>query len=221
MPRIARVVVPGIPHHVTQRGNYQQVVFLNDNDREQYLIWIKEYSNRCSLKIWVYTLMDNHVHFIVVPQEPDSMARTFNQAHMRYSQYFNRRMKKRGHLWQGRFYSCPLDNVHLCVAVRYVENNSVRVRLVKRAEDYLWSSALSHVQGVKDSISSDDFPLLKEIADWREYLTISDKEVLVEGLRRCTLTGRPSGSKSFVKGIEKQLGRILLPQPRGRPRKRK
>ena len=194
MPRIARVVVPGIPHHVTQRGNYQQLVFLNDDDREQYLIWIKEYSNRCRLKIWAYSLMDNHVHFIVVPQEPDSMARTFNQAHMRYSQYFNRRIKKRGHLWQGRFYSCPLDDVYLYVAVRYVENNSVRAGLVRRAEDYAWSSALSHVQGVKDSILSDDFQLLKEIADWREYLTISDKEDLVEGLRRCTLTGRPSGS---------------------------
>ncbi|GAH68162.1 unnamed protein product, partial [marine sediment metagenome] len=77
-----------------------------------------------------------------------------------------------------------MDDVHLYVAVRYVENNSVRAGLAKRAEDYPWSSALSHVQGVKDSILSDDFPLLKEIADWREYLTISDKEVLVEGLRR-------------------------------------
>ena len=219
MPRIARVVVPGIPHHMTQRGNYGQIVFREDEEREQYLQWIKEYSDRNSLKVWAYSLMDNHVHFIVVPRREDSMAKTFNQAHMRYSQYYNRRMRKRGHLWQGRFYSCPLDDVHLYAAVWYVENNSVRVGLVKRAENYLWSSALSHVKGVKDSILSDDFPLLKEIPNWREYLSISDKEVLIQELRRCTLTGRPSGSESFVKSIEAQLGRSLLPQPRGRPRK--
>jgi len=132
--------------------------------------------------------------------------KTFNQAHMRYSQYINWKMGKSGHLY---------------AAVRYVENNSVRAGLVRRAEDYPWSSALSHVEGIKDPILSDDFPLLKEIADWREYLSISDNEVLVEELRRCTLTGRPSGDKSFVKRIEKQLDRSLLAQPRGRPRKKR
>lgn len=219
MPRIARVVVPNIPHHVTQRGNYQQIIFQNKNDREQYLEWIKQYSRKYILKIWAYCLMDNHVHFIVVPQNLDSMARTFNQAHMRYSQYFNLREKKRGHLWQGRFYSCPLDEVHLYAAVRYVERNPVRARLVKQAEDYPWSSALSHISKINDPIISNDLPLLQEIANWREYLSTPDEERMIQQIRSCTFTGRPAGSESFVKEIEELVGRVLVPQPRGRPRK--
>ena len=221
MPRIARVVVPGIPHHITQRGNYQQVVFREDEDREQYLQWVKEYSNRYYLTVWGYCLMDNHVHFIAVPQNSDSLARTFNQAHMRYSQYYNHMMRRRGHLWQGRFYSCPLDEAHLYAGLRYVERNSVRAGLVKRAEDYRWSSALSHIEGLDDPILSSDLPLLKEITDWREYLSKPDDKVIIERLRRCTSTGRPMGSASFVKKIEGLLGRVLVPQPIGRPRKTK
>lgn len=219
MPRIARVVVPDLPHHVTQRGNYQQIVFRRDEDRNQYLLWIKKYSNRCGLKIWAYCLMDNHVHFIVVPQRPDSMARTFNQAHMRYSEYFNRKMGKRGHLWQGRFYSCPLDETHHYAAVRYVENNPVRAGLVERGEDYPWSSAPNHVEGMSSPVLSDDLPLLREIANWREYLSMSDEESMVKHIRRCTSTGRPAGDDSFTRRIERLLGRALTPEPIGRPRK--
>jgi putative transposase len=221
MPRIARVVVPGIPHHITQRGNYGQVVFGEDEDRVRYLQWVREYSNRYYLTVWGYTLMDNHVHFIAVPQNSDSLARTFNQAHMRYSQYYNHRMRRRGHLWQGRFYSCPLDEAHLYSGLRYVERNAVRAGLVERAEDYRWSSALSHIEGLDDPILSNDLPLLEEITDWREYLSEPEDEVIIERLRRCTSTGRPMGSASFVKEIEGLLGRVLVPHPIGRPRKTK
>ncbi len=219
MPRIARVVVVGIPHHVTQRGNYQQIVFRDDEDRNRYLALMKEYSNKCGLRIWAYCLMGNHIHFVAVPQSSDSMARTFNQAHMCYSQYFNRRTGRRGHLWQGRFYSCPLDETHHYAAVRYVENNPVRAGLVRRGEDYSWSSALSHVAGISDPILSHDLPLLREISDWREYLSISDEEAMIEYVRECTVTGRPAGSDSFTRRIERLLGRILVPEPVGRPRK--
>ena len=112
-PRIARIVILGIAYHIMQRGNYQQELFHSDADREQYLLLIKQYSDRYSLKFWAYCLMDNHVHFIVVPEKVDSMVKTFNQDHMRYLQYVNRREGKRGHQWQGRFYSCPLDDAHL------------------------------------------------------------------------------------------------------------
>ena len=86
MPRIARVVAVGIPHHITQRGNYRQDVFLDDSDRRKYLLWIQEYSQKYHLNILVYCLMRNHAHFIAIPQKEDSLARTFNTAHMRYSQ---------------------------------------------------------------------------------------------------------------------------------------
>ena len=98
MARMARIIVPNIPHHLTQRGNYRQIVFDTNNDRVQYLSWIKEYSERYGLKVWAYCLMDNHVHFIVVPSDTDSLAKTFNQAHMRYSQYHNEKIGQRGHL---------------------------------------------------------------------------------------------------------------------------
>ena len=187
MPRIARAVAIDIPHHVTQRGNYQQIVFQDKVDRDHYLSWIKEYSEKCGLKIWAYCLMDNHVHFVVVPLKSDSLSRTFNQAHMRYSQYFNRRMKQKGHLWQGRFYSCALDETHLYCAVRYVERNPVRVGLVSLAEEYLWSSASSHANRTNNSFLSDDMPLLKEIQDWKEYLSGFEEEETLEYIRRCTL----------------------------------
>jgi len=219
MPRIARAVALDIPHHVTQRGNYQQIVFLDNEDRDHYLAWIKEYSKKCGLKIWAYCLMDNHVHFIVVPSKEDSLARTFNQAHMRYSQYFNRRMKQKGHLWQGRFYSCALDEAHLYCAVRYVERNPVRVGLAKQAEDYPWSSALSHTSKANNSLLSDDLPLLKDITDWKEYLSSFEEEEALEYIRRCTLNGRPAGSEGFMNRIEGLLSRSLKQRPVGRPKK--
>ncbi|MBU2599286.1 transposase, partial [bacterium] len=188
MARIARIIIPDIPYHLTQRGNYRQTVFRSEDDREQYLLWIREYSKRYGVKIWAYCLMDNHVHFIVVPEGSESIARLFNQAHMRYSQYFNRKIGQRGHLWQGRFYSCPLDGVHLYTAIRYVERNPVRTGLVERAEDYPWSSALSHVKGITDSLLSNDLPLVKEIVDWKGYLSCTEDEIMITQIRRCSST---------------------------------
>ncbi|HHT9117847.1 MAG TPA: transposase [Candidatus Hypogeohydataceae bacterium YC38] len=109
MPRIARAVAPDYPHHVTQRGNYQQTVFEDKEDRMQYLYWLKEYSRKYDLRIWAYCLMSNHVHFICVPGNADSLSKTFNTLHMRYSQHINRKKGMKGHLWQGRFFSCILD----------------------------------------------------------------------------------------------------------------
>jgi len=171
MPRNARIVAPGFPHHITQRGNYRQKVFENDADRKKYLALIKEYSGKYGLKIWAYCLMVNHVHFIAVPSSADSLSKTLRQANTFYSAYFNRKMEQTGHLWQGRYYSCVLDEPHLVTAVRYVENNPVRAGLVSKAEDYLWSSAAGHVYGVNDPLLSEDLPLLNMITDWREYPT--------------------------------------------------
>lgn len=138
MPRIARAVAVDYPHHITQRGNYRQPVFETDEDYVRYLEWLKLYSSKYSLKIWAYCLMGNHIHFIAVPMEQDSMAKTFNTLHMRYAQYFNMRNKTAGHLWQGRFYSCVLDERHVYAGIRYVENNPVRAHIVGKARLYRW-----------------------------------------------------------------------------------
>ena len=171
MPRISRVVAVGHPHHVTQRGNYRQTVFETDQDYLLYLDWLKTYCQKYSLKMWAYCLMGNHVHFITVPMEEDSLARVFNTLHMRYSQYINDRRNARGHLWQGRFFSCVLDERHLYAGVKYVENNPVRAGIARKADAYRWSSARAHVRKIADPVLSGDCYLEKKIKDWSEYLS--------------------------------------------------
>lgn len=220
MPRIARAVAPGLPHHVTQRGNFGHAVFDDDEDRDRYLEWLAEYSDRYGTRIWAYCLMTNHVHFIVVPETEDSLARTFSQVHRRYARDANRRRGRVGHLWQERFYSCALDDAHLYAAVRYVERNPVRAGLVRRAETYPWSSARAHAAGTADPLLSVGCPLVETIADWADYLAGSDDDGWMREFRRSTRTGRPVGSASFVSLIEARLDRTLRAGPRGRPRKR-
>lgn len=219
MPRIARAVAVGYPHHITQRGNYRQAVFEINEDYLQYLDWLKLYSEKYSLRIWAYCLMKNHVHFIAVPMEADSLAKTFNTLHMRYSQYFNMRNKITGHLWQGRFFSCVLDERHLYAGIRYVETNPVRARIVKRAEDYKWSSAQGHVKRKTDSVLSEGCYIAEEIKDWALYLREKEESPLVANIRHNTKTGRPCGDDGFMQRIEELLGRRLVALPWGRPRR--
>lgn len=221
MPRIARAVVPEYPHHITQRGNYRQTVFESDDDYLQYLTWLKYYSNKYSLEIWAYCLMRNHVHFVCVPSKNDSLARVFNILHMRHSQYIHCRRKTSGHLWQGRFFSTILDELHLYEAIRYVENNPVRAGFVGKAEEYQWSSARVHVDNKADEITSNACYLLKEIGNWRNYLREGKNELLIENIRQCSITGRPCGEELFIEELEKRLNRRLRALPHGRPRERK
>ncbi|MFQ5804188.1 MAG: transposase [Candidatus Methylomirabilales bacterium] len=220
MPRLARIVAPGVPHHVTQRGNFGQPVFETEEDRHQYLTWLAEAAHRYGMKVWAYCLMTNHIHAIAVPIHVDSLARTFNQTHMRYAQHCNRQRGRVGHLWQGRFYSCALEEPHLYAAVRYVERNPVRARLVSLAEAYPWSSAPAHVHRTPDPLLAPDCPLLATVADWAAYLATPDDASWTTTFRQATRTGRPAGSPSFVARLESLLTRILQPKARGRPRRK-
>ncbi|MDA8388765.1 MAG: transposase [Nitrospiraceae bacterium] len=221
MPRTARAVAQGFPHHITQRGNYRQTVFSGPHDYEQYLNWLRDYSVKYSLKIWAYCLMKNHVHFIAMPVTVDSMARTLKMLHMRYSQYFNAKKEMCGHLWQGRFFSCVLDEKHLYAAVRYIENNPVRAGVVSKAEEYRWSSAGAHVLGSKDMVLSGDCPITDGIKNWAAYLREGEDEKDLTAIRENTKTGRPCGDEFFVIKIENMLGRQLRRSKGGRPRKKK
>ena len=221
MPRIARIVAPGHPYHVMQRGNYRQVVFRNDEDRSQYLFWVNEYSRKFHLSIWAYCLMDNHVHFIVQPREEASLAKVFSVAHMRYAQYFNKERKASGHLWQGRFYSCLLDEPYLMAAMRYVERNPVRSRMVNRPWQWKWSSAAAHIGGTDEMV---DVIEIKDsvgvsIEAWREHIDANDNAPDVETIRKHTMTGRPLGRDEFIEELSRKLGRALSVLRRGRPRK--
>ncbi len=144
MSRVARIVVPGFPHHVTQRGNRRADVFEVDADYEAYLRFLKEYADRRGLAIWAYCLMTNHVHLVVVPEREESLGQALRDTHTVYAMHFNGRTDLSGHVWQGRFFSSPLDETYLWAAVRYVERNPVRAGMVERAEAYRWSSAQAH-----------------------------------------------------------------------------
>jgi len=223
MPRIARLVAVGLPHHITQRGNYKQDVFLDDSDMEKYLCWIQEYSNKYKLSISAYCLMQNHVHFIATPEKEDSLAKTFNTAHMKYSHYFNKKLKVHGHLWQGRFYSCVMDEPHLIVAARYIERNPVRAKLINSPWEWPWSSAKAHI-GNKEQ-SQIRLKNIFEIIDnmlydtWKDYIDLKEDKETVDAIRTHTLTGRPLGTGKFIEVLEKQFGRRLTALPVGRQRR--
>jgi putative transposase len=219
MARLARSTILGFPHHVVQRGNYDQPVFESEADYRRYLSWLQEYTAHYAVDVWAYCLMPNHVHFICVPKAEEALARAFNTLHMRYAQYFNGKRSLRGHLWRARFMSCVLDESSVREEVRFVENNPVRIKLVERAEDYAWSSARSHVTGEPDPILSDGCLLTSEIPNWREYLMGRGEEDVVKRVRERLKTGRPAGDAEFVHRLEEIVGRRLEALPRGRPRK--
>ncbi len=213
--KFPRVTVPGCPHHVLHRGNRKQNVFLDDSDRLVYLRLMREACKRYRTFIWTYTLMTNHVHHVAVPEREDSLHKTIKVAHGEYTSYFNKKYDVVGHAWQGRFKSFPMDESYCRNAIRYIERNPVRAGLVKRAEDYLWSSAAAHCGLRDDMLLSGDCPLVLEIPDWSDWLNVDFDNQEDEVLRQHTQTGRPLGSKEFLKRIGSQVGRDLLPKKRG------
>lgn len=136
MARLARVVVPGIPYHVTQRGNRRQQTFFEDGDFALYRDLLAEAARRAGASVWAYCLMPNHVHVIIVPGDADGLRATFAHAHRRYTGFVNARHRWTGHLWQGRFGAVAMDEQHLAAAARYVALNPVRARIVDRAEQW-------------------------------------------------------------------------------------
>jgi len=201
MPRIARIVIPEVPHHIIQRGNRRQPVFFTDEDRHFYLSLLLKWSNKERLSIWAYCLMANHLHCVAVPSLPTSLARTFAEVHKRYSQVINKRYGWRGYLWQGRFLSYPMDEFYRYRAIRYVELNPVRAGIVKDATDYPWSSARAHVFGEEDFLLSRN-PLGMTGAEWAKYLAEGNKEPEAEIFRECIRSERPMGGEDFLKRIK-------------------
>ncbi|MBU0617220.1 MAG: transposase [Planctomycetes bacterium] len=222
MPRVARIVIPGVPHHVTQRGNNRQDVFFVDDDYRVYLELLCRLAELNRVEIHGYCLMANHVHLIATPASEHALAATVGRTRFRYSQYVNRLHACSGHLWQGRFHSTALDQEHFWWALRYVERNPVRARVVRRAWRYRWSSAAAHVGETRSDELIDLRAWRRRSArlDWRALLCEPEDELAVHRLRSHTHTGRPLGSDSFVAKLERRLGRRLRPLPVGRPRKK-
>lgn len=213
MVRIARVIAAGYPHHVTQRGNRRQQTFFNDEDYAVYLELLSEWTCKHNVEVWAYCLMPNHVHLIAVPETPDGLARAIGEAHRRYTRHINFRESWRGHLWQERFASFPMDESYLLAAVRYVEMNPVAAGLVDVPEVYRWSSAKAHMERKDDHLVKVT-PLLELVGDWRNYLRLSD-ESEIKSMHLHEKTGRPLGGTTFINALENQLERLLSPQKPG------
>lgn len=221
MPRQARTVCAGIPHHITQRGNRRDDVFFDDEDRRCYLDWLREYCERHRVDVLAYCLMTNHVHLVAVPATENGLSAVLKPLHMRYAQRINRQCGWKGHLWQGRYFSSALDESYLWAAVRYVERNPVRAKLVRKAERYRWSSARAHC-----GLSADDVltakarwqALFSEVSDWSSWLAEGDEQDQLATLRQYIERGLPCGTDAFVQKLERMTGKSLQCRPRGRPR---
>ncbi|MGH6614815.1 transposase [Sphingomonas sp.] len=215
MARLARIVLPGIPHHVTQRGNRRERVFFEDGDYTLYLDLLAEAAERARVAIWGYCLMPNHVHIIAVPSDEDGLRRTFRYVHRHYTGYINARMRVTGHLWQGRFSSVAMDEAHLVSALRYVALNPVRAKLTERAQDWRWSSATAHIAGKSDRFV-DIAPALERVGDFATFLGAAfDDAINYAALRKAESVGRPVGSKEWLADMEVRSGLTLAPRKRG------
>lgn len=220
MSRIARIVAPGYPHHITQRGNRRQKTFFNDGDYKLYLRLMKEWCKKCGVEVWSYCLMQNHVHLVAVPQDDAALSRAIGLAHWHYTRLINAREDWKGYLWQGRYASYIMDEAHLCTAVRYIEYNPVRAGLVAHPCDYPWSSVHARLSGQADVLANpvhlnEIIALQGPLADWD--LKIEE----IDMIKKHSSTGRPLGGEEFVAALEGRLGRRLAKQhPGPKPKKR-
>jgi len=214
---MARVVVPGIPHHVTQRGVRRNDVFFCKDDYELYIRLLSEFCHKSGTEIWAYCLMTNHIHLVMVPSTEDGLRASLGEAHRRYTLHINQREQCRGHLWQERFHSFPMDDHYLLSAVRYVELNPVHANMVSRPEDYMWSSARAHL-AERDNQLVKVAPMLERMANWQAFLESDLEDATKDALRMHTKTGRPLGDDSFVDMLELKLDKILRPLKQGQKR---
>jgi putative transposase len=191
VPRTARIVIPDVPHHVVQRGNRQQRIFFSHADARRYVEMLAETCRAHRVRCLAWCLMPNHVHLVLEPATGIGLRSVMSSVHTRYAQRINRREGLTGHLFQDRFRSYPMDEAHLLVAVRYIENNPVKAGLAGSAEGWRWSSARAHVGAGVDALT-DVAALAPLIGNWRAYLRegleSADKDEAIEAALR---SGRP------------------------------
>ena len=218
MPRPRRFVIPGLPHHLTQRGNYRQQTFFDDADYLLYLLLLSQYSRQLGVTIQAYCLMPNRVHLILTPQHQDSVPQMLQRLHSAFARDLHLHHERAGHLWQGRYYSPPMDDVHFWNAMVYVEQNPQRARLVQRSWDWHCSSAAAHIRGQDDGLLGLSAWHLRYASQaWRQYLKLGLRDAdLVKRIRDATGKGWPLGSDSFLEGRQHSLRSPSRPRAPGR-----
>jgi putative transposase len=214
MARLARVVVPGYPHHVTQRGNGRARTFFDESDYALYRDLLAEHCRAAAVEVWTWCLMPNHVHLILVPSDRDGLRRALSRVHRRYAGVIQARRKRSGHFWQGRFGAVAMDEQHLAAALRYVSLNPVRARLVQRAQQWRWSSTRAHLHGKDDGVTA-LAPVKDRFPRFADLLGEEPEEDLFAQLRAAESVGRPLGDQRFLARLERMTGRRLAPGKRG------
>jgi putative transposase len=216
MARLSRIIVPGLPHHVTQRGNHRQLLFVEKGDYALYRDLLAERCAANGVACWAYCLMPNHVHLILTPQSETGLSRAVGEAHRRYTAFFNARARVTGHLFQGRFSSTAMDEPHLINALRYLALNPVHANLVARAKNWPHGSVPAHLAAKNDALV-DVAPVLERAPRFRDLLdpTGVDPSAFAE-FAGGAQSGRPLGDAAFIDRIEKALGRSVRPLKRGR-----
>src|SRR5665213_3550042 len=214
MARLARVVIPDHPHHVTQRGNGRARTFFGDDDYALYRDLLAEHCRAAGVAVWAWCLMPNHVHLILVPSDPDGLRHALARVHRRYAGIVQARRKRSGHFWQGRFGAVAMDEPHLAAALRYVSLNPVRARLVQRAQDWRWSSTRAHLRGKPDGVTA-LAPIRERFPYSAGLLDSEPEEDMLARLRAAESIGRPLGDDRFLGRIERSTGRRLKPGKRG------
>jgi putative transposase len=222
MPRIARIVGIGYPHHIIQRGNNRQKIFFDQEDRRLYLKWLRKYCLECGCTIHAYCLMSNHVHLLIVPQYNYSLAKIMQKLSLRFTQHINKKYNRTGRLWECRFYSALVDKESYLWSIgRYIERNPVRAKIVSKPDEYRWSSAKVNITGKEMDFIK---PIWQDDTERKEYSTFlnnPDKEEEIEIIKKSTISGKPIGSKEFLNQMVEALGITINTRPKGRPRKRK
>ncbi len=215
MARIARLVVPGFPHHVTQRGNRRRQIFFSDEDYHLYLDLFGAQCRKWNVEIWAYCLMPTHVHMILTPGSEIGLARALGETHRRYTSVINARLRTTGHLFQGRFGSVVMDEDYLLAAIRYVALNPVRARLVPRAEDWRWSNVRAHLEEKDDGYVTLAPVLERCHGAFRDMIEPAPEPYQLVALRAAETTGRPLGTPEFLDRIALLTGRDARPAKRG------
>ena len=216
MARLSRITVPGLPHHVTQRGNRRQALFTAPGDYALYRDLLGERCRANGVACWAYCLMPNHVHLVLTPAGADALSRAVGEAHRRFTAFVNARARTTGHLFQGRFASFAMDDAHFLNALRYLAFNPVRAGLAASPEAWPWSSVRAHLEGRDDALV-EVRPALERAPRFADLLEMSPGEqAALDGFESLSPNGRPLGAADFIAMVEMKLGRKVRPGKRGR-----
>ena len=225
MPRRPRLELPGIPLHVVQRGVNRCAIFVDDADRQHYHDLLCEAVASHDIAVHVYVFMGNHIHLLLTSPQPGALSRAMRHAGQCHVQAFNRRHRRSGTLWQGRFKSCLVDTERYVMTVyRYIELNPVRAAMVERPEQYRWSSVHANPGLLKDQLVKPhsiylalDRDAFARAEAYRTWLHAGVSHDDLQRIRAHLQQERVLGDAKFQLMVQKTLGRPVMVRPRGRP----